>query len=136
VINLNLHHHCLLSVLAVLFCLGCSPVQGQAESPTEKIDDLRKSAENGNASAWWVLGCRYAQGTGVPQDDVKAVECYRKGAEMGSAEAQMNLGSCYAQGKGAPHDQAQALKWFRKAAEQGPPQFNTYSVTSATKEKL
>jgi uncharacterized protein len=34
----------------------------------------------------------YANGTGVPKDEVKAVEWYRKAAEQGNAVTQYNLG--------------------------------------------
>jgi len=45
-------------------------------------------------------GYAYANGQGVPQDDVEAVAWYRQAAEQGYADAQFNLGVMYADGEG------------------------------------
>ena len=43
----------------------------------EPIEVLRTRAEAGDASAQSNLGIRYANGQGVPEDDVEAVRWYR-----------------------------------------------------------
>ena len=65
------------------------------------------------------MGVVYADGRGVPEDDVEAVKWFRKAAEQGYAVAQTMLGLMYYRGDGVPKDDAEAVKWFRKAAEQG-----------------
>ena len=62
----------------------------------------RLAAEQGNASAQYNLGVRYANGEGVPQDDAEAVKWYRLAAEQGDASAQYNLGVRHANGEGVP----------------------------------
>lgn len=58
----------------------------------------------------------YAQGEGVPKDDVEAVTWVRKAAEQGLTEAQSTLGVMYAQGTGVPKDYATAYIWVNLAA--------------------
>ncbi|MEO2195917.1 MAG: tetratricopeptide repeat protein [bacterium] len=58
----------------------------------------------------------YANGRGVPQDDVEAVRWYRLAADQGLAGAQRNLGFMYANGRGVPQDYVQAHMWFNLAA--------------------
>ena len=61
----------------------------------------------------------YANGDGVPEDDVEAVRWYRLAAEQGLASAQTNLGVMYEQGEGVPEDGVRAYVWFSVAAAQG-----------------
>jgi len=81
--------------------------------------DLKKRAENGDASAQFALGVRHESGDGVPKDAVEAVKWYRLAAEQGDAKAQAALGALYFVGEGVPKDAAEAVRWFRLAAEQG-----------------
>jgi TPR repeat protein len=80
---------------------------------------LRKSAEEGDASAQFRLGQLYDEGTGVPKDYGQAKEWFEKAAKQGHVGAQINLGTLYLQGEGAPQSDHMALFWFRQAAEQG-----------------
>ena len=80
---------------------------------------LRPLAEQGNAAAQFNLGHMYANGRGVPNDDVQAVKWFRLAAEQGYADAQVILGLMYAYGRGVPKDDVQAVKWYRLAAEKG-----------------
>lgn len=81
--------------------------------------ELRKSAEEGDASAQNRLGLLYDEGVGVPQDYRQAKEWFEKAAKQGHAGAQTNLGTLYLQGEGAPQSAQMALFWFSRAAEQG-----------------
>jgi TPR repeat protein len=76
-------------------------------------------AEQGDASAQYLLGLLYHDGKGVPQDYAQARDWYRKAAEQGNASAQVNLGTLYYHDQGVPQDYTQARKWWLKAAEQG-----------------
>jgi uncharacterized protein len=84
-------------------------------------NELRKSAEEGDASARNRLGLLYNEGAGVPQDYRQAKQWFEKAAEQGHAEAQVNLGTLYLQGNEAPQSDQMALFWFRRAAGQGDP---------------
>ena len=88
-------------------------------APAEAVKCYRKSAEQGDAAAQFLLGACYANGSGVSKDLEEAVKWYRKSAEQGYAAAQFNLGWCYEYGKGVSKDLEEAVKWLRKSAEQG-----------------
>ena len=99
----------------VVVCLICSLTawgQGQGMSA---LDDLIRSAEQGDADAQLSLGGMYDNGEGVPQDYVQAVKWYRLAAEQGNAMAQGILGNMYYRGQGVPQDYTQAVKWYRLA---------------------
>ncbi len=99
------------------------PVFPQDEDTSEVSDrlaDLMKIAEQGDAHFQDVLGSMYEFGLdGVPQDHEEAVRWYRAAAEQGDAAAQFHLGSMYGYGKGLPQDYKEAVRWYREAAEQG-----------------
>jgi TPR repeat protein len=93
---------------------GCHPpVFSQQE-----LSALEKQAASGDAAAQCGLGIIYAQGQGVPPDDMQAAFWYRKAAEQGDAKAQYLLGDLYIDGVGVPNDETQAVFWYRKGVEQ------------------
>ena len=61
----------------------------------------------------------YANGQGVRQDLVQAVQWYRKAAEQGFAQAQYNFGVMYAKGEGVRQNYKIAKEWFGKACDNG-----------------
>jgi TPR repeat protein/V8-like Glu-specific endopeptidase len=79
----------------------------------------RKSADQGDAVAQFLLGAMYENGEGVAEDDAEAVKWYRKSADQGDAVAQFLLGAMYENGEGVAEDEAEAVKWYRKSADQG-----------------
>ena len=83
------------------------------------IEDLRKSAEKGDAVAQISLGKAYILGEGVPKNIAEGVKWYRKAAEQGNAVAQLRLGAMYRQGRDVPMNPTEAVEWFCKAADQG-----------------
>ena len=85
----------------------------------ERIDALRKKAEQGNAEAQFSIGLAYAAGNGVPKDPVEAIKWWQKSAVQGDAKAQLGLGLAYAAGAGVIKDPVESAQWYRKAAEQG-----------------
>jgi len=85
----------------------------------EGVKWYRKAADQNLVRAQYNLGFCYANGRGVPKDEVEAAKWWRKAAEQDDADAQYNLGNCYNNGQGVPKDQSVAVKWYRKAAEQG-----------------
>ena len=75
--------------------LNCKP-RGQAEEEREKIRQLEKSAERGDAEACNELGTMYEQNSVIlVQNLKKAFVYYRKGCEAGSLAATYNLGEIY-----------------------------------------
>ena len=77
---------------------------------------FRPLADQGDASAQFMLGVMYADGQGVPKDYAQAVKWYRLAADRGYARAQFNLGLMYASGQGVPKDYALAYMWCNLAA--------------------
>ena len=76
-------------------------------------------ADEGNPSALNDLGFLYANGHGVPRDEVRAAQLYRQAAEQGLPIAQFNIGYCYLHGQGVEPDPPVGVAWYRRAAEQG-----------------
>jgi TPR repeat protein len=76
-------------------------------------------AKQGHAVAQYNLGLLYANGHGVPKDDVQARQWYEKAAAQGHANAQVNLGSLYDYGRGVPQDFKMAVRWYLRSANQG-----------------
>ena len=97
----------------VLTLCICSSVFGQ------DLPEWVERAEAGDANAQFVLGVRYDNGIGVPEDDTEAVKWYRLAADQGDADAQLNLGLMYDNGNGVPEDDTEAVKWYRLAADRG-----------------
>jgi len=83
------------------------------------LHEWQPLAKQGHAGAQYQLGLLYANGQGVPKDDVQARQWYEKAAVQGHAEAQVNLGSLYDYGRGVPQDFKLAAKWYRRSADQG-----------------
>ena len=79
----------------------------------------RPLAEQGHAVAQYSLGLLYANGQGVPKDDVQARQWYEKSAAQGHANGQVNLGILYDYGRGVPQDFKKAVYWYRLSANQG-----------------
>ncbi len=85
----------------------------------EKEKKCRMAAEQGEASAQHELGCLYARGKTVEQNNTEAVKWYLMAANQGYARAQYRLGWCFENGKGVERDIKEAEKWYIKAVEQG-----------------
>ena len=92
---------------------------GSLSAQSTDIKKLIQLANQGDEITQYNLGVRYANGRGVPQDDVQAVKWYRLAADRGFVDAQNNLGVMYYNGRGVPQDYAQAVKWWRLAADRG-----------------
>jgi len=93
----------------------------------EKLEKLKKAAEQGDADAQYELGRAYMQGWYfLPKDFVKANELFSKVAEHGDANVQYKLGLAYMDGNGVPRDYSKANELINKAAEQGNEQAKNY----------
>jgi len=109
-----------LPLLVLLIALSPFVVAQSTPSVTnDRISELRRAAEQGNARAQFNLALMYYNGEGVPKNAAEAVKWYRRAAEQGLAEAQINLGVMYGQGEGVPKSSIDAYFWFNLAAAQG-----------------
>jgi TPR repeat protein len=92
-------------------------------SPGENrpLEELRKSAEQGDPNAQYMLGLAHDVGVGAGQDFAEAAAWYRKAADQGHAGAQFNLGHLYADGRGVTQDLVQAHMWLNLAAAGSQP---------------
>ena len=85
----------------------------------EALRWYRKSADQGYARAYMMLGNMYKSGKGVQEDKTQAVAYYRKAAEKGYSPAQNQMGMCYEIGNGVTRNMTEAVKWYKKAAMTG-----------------
>lgn len=65
------------------------------------------------------LAICYQEGTGVKQDEAKAVELFTKGAYQGDTVSQRQLAQCYATGRGVIQNYQVAIKWYKYASDRG-----------------
>ena len=64
---------------------------GQGIDYNEAVQWFRKAAEQGHASAQFILGHCYDAGDGVSKDTAKAIEWYKKAAAQGQEDAKKEL---------------------------------------------
>jgi uncharacterized protein len=82
-------------------------------------ENLKRSAERGDAEAQFNLSQNYMDGHVFKQSWPETVRWLRASADQGFPESQANLGALYYVGKGVARDYSQAVLWSRKAADQG-----------------
>lgn len=92
------------------------PASAEADSPGEayslmSLPDIRRLAARHDPRAEYVLGKRYANGDGVPQDYRAAKEWFLAAADQGHIAAQGKLAALFWTGKGVPQDCAKAYYW-------------------------
>ena len=85
----------------------------------QSFNEVKESAEQGDAEAQFNLGIMYYTGEGTLTDKKQAFYWYKKSAEQGDAEAQYNLGGMYNFGEGTLTDKKQAAFWIRKSYKNG-----------------
>ena len=96
-----------------------------SEAPNPIVTDakglvgLRQLAEQGDATAQFSMGVRYATGDEVAQSYSEAVRWFSMAAEQGHIKAQGTLGAYYQFGRGVPEDLNKAYFWAVLAAAGG-----------------
>jgi hypothetical protein len=93
----------------------------KVDNPVETVfhDQIKNSAENGNAEAELKMGLRYTSlARGVKNDRI-AVQWFEKAARHDQLEAQYRYGLALLNGQGIVQDYKTALYWLEKAAQQG-----------------
>ncbi len=80
---------------------------------------FKKACDGGDTKGCVKLGFMYENGTGVKQDNFKAVELYKKACNAGNARGCFNLGLMYKDGIGVKQDNFKAVKLYKKACDGG-----------------
>ncbi len=93
--------------------------KGVPQDYKEAMKWYRKAADQGYASAQYIVGDMYDKGLGVTENYAAAVRWYRKAANQGYAPAQTNLGFMYSIGQGVTLDLVQAHMWYNLSAMKG-----------------
>ena len=91
------------------------------------------AAEQGDASAQFMIGGMYYGGEGVPQDYAEAVKWYRLAAEQGDASAQNNLALMYYRGQGVLQSNVMAHMWMNISSASGNPKAGELRKALASK---
>ncbi|MBE0440015.1 MAG: sel1 repeat family protein [Gammaproteobacteria bacterium] len=87
---------------------------------SDNFHSCKAAAEQGDATAQYVLATLYNNGQGVEKSSQKAVEWYQQSAEQNNDLAQYSLGIMYEFGdEGLDKDEQEAQKWYRLAAANG-----------------
>jgi len=86
-------------------------LQPPAGNPESELESLRKLAEQGDATAQFAMGARYAIGEDVAQDYSTAARWFDLAANQGHVVAQATLGAYYWSGTGVPQDLDKAYFW-------------------------
>ena len=114
----------------LLLLLMALPLWAQRTYGELTTDELRRQANQGDATAQVVLGFRYEEGDRVTKDYQLAVYWYTKAANQGDATAQGCIGDCYLHGHGVEKDCSKALEWYNKAKANGAI-ISDYDIRSA-----
>ena len=84
----------------------------------DRIQQLKKKAEEGDARARFNLGASYDYGWFVKQSYPEAVKWYESAAELDEPDAETNLANLYLQGTHVPKNEPKAIELFVRAALQ------------------
>lgn len=87
--------------------------------PGRAVELLERAAVVGYPISQYTLGCIYAEGDGIPQDDLRSFLWFAEAAKRGHAAAMRKLAICYAKGQGCSRDDEKALLWLNYAAQAG-----------------
>jgi len=80
---------------------------------------LRTAALGGDPAAAYEVATRFAEGRGVPQNQVEAAHWLERAAKQGLAPAQFRLGGLYEKGTGVKKDLSRARDLYLAAAQKG-----------------
>ena len=87
--------------------------------PVRAVMLLERAAVVGYPASQYTLGCMYAEGDGIPQDDLRSFLWFAEAAKRGHAAAMRKLAICYAKGTGCTKDHEKAVLWLNYAAQAG-----------------
>lgn len=103
----------------VLLVLGDHYAYGTniPKDPSAALLYYRKSADLGNAAAWYRLGNLYGYGIGVAKSGEETVRCLEKGVDLGSSDCAWRLGELYLNGEFVTKDIDRGLALVKRAAD-------------------
>lgn len=100
-----------------------------AEAASPYVEDMKKTANQGDSKAQVILGICYQFGQqGETVDFVAAVSWYTQAVRNKNADGMFNLGCCFEDGAGVKKDLTEAYAYFLLA--------RTYNRTSGIRERL
>lgn len=102
-------------IIAILLLV--SPCLYAQNQPT--LEQAWQAAQNGDANAYYWLGCFYYQGEGTKQNYTEALKYFQKAANNGDAYSYAWIAKIYYYGNGCAQNYEEAFKWFLKAANAG-----------------
>jgi len=105
-------------------------------APSDSLDALRSLADNGDASAQFALGIRYATGDQVKQDHTQAARWFMLAADRGEVKAQSVLAAYYWDGTGVQKDLSKAYFWAILARAGGDEASKIRAAELATRMSL
>ena len=85
----------------------------------EELSDFMHAANQGAASAQYILGVIYDTGVIVDQNYQEAVFWYLQAAKQRYKEAEFALGTMYSEGSGVMQSDVLALMWYYAANKNG-----------------
>ena len=85
----------------------------------QKIEDLRVSANNGDAQAQLELGLCFFRGVNVDQSDDSGMVWLKKAVEQEHTTAQAILGGWYMKGSRVSKDPIEGIRLIKASAEHG-----------------
>lgn len=83
------------------------------------LETMTPLANDGNATAQYLLGTFHYHGQGITKNLQEAIKWFTLAAENRNANAQVSLGTMYLTGDGVPQNHKEAHRWFKLAAKQG-----------------
>jgi TPR repeat protein len=92
--------------------------QATERASSASAADFKKvfdEASAGDATAQWLVGRLYADGSAVPKDDQQAALWFARSAEQGFVDAQVDFASALADGRGVARDVAKARRLLMEA---------------------
>jgi len=104
-----------------------APPRKPSPSGVDDLQSLLAVAEQGDPSAQFAVGARYATGHEVKQDYAEAVRWFTKAAERGHVVSQATLGAYYWAGRGVAPDLEKAYYWS-VLAQSGGDQASKYRM--------
>lgn len=96
-----------------------TPSAATVTNRTSDVEEVRKAAVAGDATAMFTLAVMYATGRDINQDDAVAIEWLRKAAAAGQPNAMYALGLRHEWGFGLAKNETAAVEWYQKAAAAG-----------------
>jgi hypothetical protein len=90
-----------------------------APPAVENVVDTTKLAEKNDPLAEYTLAQMYAQGRGVPKNEVQAQAWLERAAQHGNPEAQYEIGMAVREGRAVVQDYQGAFRWLQLAADNG-----------------